>query len=177
MACPFETLGLERAGCTKKQVLHAWRRAMLVHHPDKTGMPCDARVYELSFAKDRCMCLILGEEYRVEEREFVQHINRILQTKTGWELDMSRLIQSRLDEFMYVRAVDAMEWVIMCAISEREFEQCKDDEIPVLCKYYESFIGRENWTEEDNTLMTVLGKYDEIKAKGLGNFARLVAGH
>ncbi len=68
--------------------------------------------------------------------------------------------------------VDAMEWLLICAMMEREFEQEVEDEIPVLCKFYKEYIGEEAWSDEDHTMMIVLSWYDQIKAGGYGNFAQ-----
>ena len=53
------------------------------------------------------------------------------------------------------------------------FNKDMEDEIPILCKYYNKFIGPDNWND-DHTMMTVLNKYDRIKAGGYGSFARLI---
>ncbi len=53
----------------------------------------------------------------------------------------------------------------------------KEDKIPILCKYYNEFIGPDDWGEDYHTMMTlaVLNKYDMIKAGGSWNFARFFA--
>jgi hypothetical protein len=79
-----------------------------------------------------------------------------------------------LREFYWQRAVDAIEWVIQCVVGDRDFKQEIEDEIPILCKFYNEFIGQTLWTEDDHTMMTVLNRYDQIKAGGYGNFARFV---
>ena len=77
-------------------------------------------------------------------------------------------------KFFWLRTVDAMEWVLRCVTKDREFQQEVEDEIPVLCKFYNEYIGEDAWSEEDHTMMTVLNRYDRIKAGGYGNFARYV---
>jgi len=172
--CPFATLGLS-PDSTESQVLHAWRGLMLVHHPDKAGQPYDeAKVHELNQAKEACLDQIVSKNYTQDEQEFVRHICKILQENICIDRDLSSLIRPRLHDFMHLRAVDAMEWVLLCGMGEAPFEQRKEDEIPILCKYYISFLGESNWTDEHHTIMTVLGKYARIKSRGLGNFARAV---
>jgi len=51
------------------------------------------------------------------------------------------------------------------------FHQSKHDEIPILCKYYNEFMGQDDWDDDTNTIMTVLNKYETLVAKGTGNFA------
>jgi hypothetical protein len=106
--------------------------------------------------------------YVWDEQEFIRHICRILEEKLDCpsDIDFSHMIGLRLHDFMHIRAVDAMEWVLKCAMGDMPFEQRKEDEIPILCKYYDSFISRENWTDDQNTIMTVLTKYYTLKAKG-----------
>lgn len=150
---------------------------MLRHHPDKADPADEARIHELNEAKDACLERIVSTRYVRDEQEFIRHICQVLQDKIGTDLeteapDFSFLIGPRLHDFMHIRAVDAMGWVIWCAMGDMEFDQKKEDEIPILCKYYDSFIGKDNWTDQHNTIMTVLSKYDAIKAKGYGNFAR-----
>ncbi len=67
-----------------------------------------------------------------------------------------------------------MEWILRCGAGDTAFDQDIEDEIPILCKYYNEFIGPDNWGEKDHTMMTVLNKYDRIKAGGYGNFARFI---
>ena len=116
----------------------------------------------------------MSTRYVWDEQEFIRHICRILEEKLDCpsDIDFSHMIGLRLHDFMHIRAVDAMEWVLKCAMGDMPFEQRKEDEIPILCKYYDSFISRENWTDDQNTIMTVLTKYYTLKAKGYGNFAR-----
>jgi hypothetical protein len=171
MACPFQTLSIS-PNSTEAQVLKAWRKLMLQHHPDKADPADEARIHELNAAKEACLDRIVSTRYVQDEQEFVRHICGVLQEKIEIEHDFSFLVGARLHDFMHIRAVDGMEWVLKCAMGDMPFEQRKEDEIPILCKYYDSFIGRENWTDEHNTIMTVLTKYDTFKAKGYGNFAR-----
>ena len=77
---------------------------------------------------------------------------------------------------MWFRAVNAMEWVLHCAIGDAEFDQAVEDEIPILCRYYNNFLGQDEWSEQDHTFMMVLNRYDQIKAGGYGNFARRLEG-
>jgi hypothetical protein len=55
-----------------------------------------------------------------------------------------------------------------------EFDQTQEDELPILCKFYNDFIGEEEWSEEDHSMMMVLNKYDQVKTGGYGNFARFL---
>jgi hypothetical protein len=175
MPTPFQTLSIS-PDSTRAQVLHAWRRLMLVHHPDKADPPDSPRAKELNAAKETCLEQITHTPVQqANEDEFVRHINTILQATMGLDHDLSRLIRPSLDRFMHVRAVDAMEWVLLCGMGEMPFQQSKHDEIPILRKYYNAFIGQDNWDDDDNTIMTVLNKYEEIAAKGFGNFAKPLA--
>lgn len=171
-SCPFQTLSIS-PNSTKSQILRAWRRLMLIHHPDKADPPDSPRVRELNEAKEACLEGITGS---VEtEEEFVRHINTIILKKSGLDhRDLSSIIRPQLHKFMHVRAVDAMEWVLLCGIGEAPFQQSKHDEMPILCKYYNEFIGQDNWGDDQHTIMAVLDKYDDIRAKGLGNFARTI---
>lgn len=54
------------------------------------------------------------------------------------------------------------------------FDQEIEDEIPILCKFYNEFIGKDKWNENDHTMMMPLNRYDKIKAGGYGNFAVFV---
>jgi len=113
--CPFKTLSIS-PNSTEKQVLHAWRRLMRLHHPDKAEDSLRAR--ELNAAKDACVLKICTDSQLNLEEEFVKHINTVLQEKSGLDFDMSNIIRPQLHSFMHIRAVDAMEWVILCAIGE-----------------------------------------------------------
>jgi len=175
MSCPFQTLSLS-PDSTPAQVLRAWRRLMRVHHPDKADPPDSPRARELNAAKEACLEHIEhAPPDAASEDEFVRHINAILQRRTGVEFDMSGIIRTQLAKFMYIRAVDAMEWILLCAMGEEPFQQSKEDEIPILCKYYNSFICEDRWDDDANTIMTVLNKYEDFAAEGLGNFARPLA--
>jgi hypothetical protein len=172
---------------TEQEVLKAWRVLSKLHHPDKQdGDPVDdSMMKELNQAKDECLA---GLERGVggpataheDDEEFVEHICKVLNTKLqGIGLDagadgvhFGNIIRPRLREFFRARTVDAMEWVLMCAALDREFEQAIDDEIPILCKFYNEYIGEGAWSNGDHTMMTVLNRYDRIKAGGYGNFAR-----
>jgi len=177
MPTPFQTLSIS-PDSTRAQVLHAWRRLMRIHHPDKADPPDSPRAKELNAAKEACLEQITHTPaQQANEDEFVRHINTTLQKRmeTAFEHDLSCIIRPSLDKFMHVRAVDAMEWVLLCGMGEMPFQQSKHDEIPILCKYYNAFIGQDNWDDDDNTIMTVLNKYEEIAAKGFGNFAKPLA--
>jgi hypothetical protein len=116
-----------------------------------------------------------------DDSEFVAHICKVLDMRLK-DIDLDpgpqgiyfgNIIRPSLREFFWLRTVDAMEWVLKCAMMDREFEQAIEDEIPILCKFYNEFIGGEDkWSDEDKTMMTVLNKYDRIKAGGYGNFAQ-----
>lgn len=84
--------------------------------------------------------------------------------------DFASIIRRDLRNFMWVRSVDAMEWVLKCAIGDMDFDQTVENEIPILRRYYNEFLSPSEWSDQDHTMMTVLNKYDEIKAKGYGNF-------
>ena len=141
---------------------------MLRHHPDKADPADEARIHELNDAKDACLERIVSTRYVRDEQEFIRHICRILEEKLDCpsDIDFSHMIGPRLHDFMHIRAVDAMGWVIWCSMGDVEFDQKKEDEIPILCKYYDSFIGRDNWTDKHNTIMTVLTKYVWFKSHG-----------
>ena len=113
---------------------------------------------------------------RPDELEFLEHINCVLKHKM-WDEGLSNLdsrdfcsiIRPRLREFMCIRAVDAMEWVLLCGMGGMGFEQAKEDEIQVLCRYYNDFITPVGWGERDHVFMTVLNKYPELKGGCRGN--------
>jgi hypothetical protein len=73
---------------------------------------------------------------------------------------------------MRVHAINAMEWVLLVVTGDANMNQEMEDEIPIICKYYNEFIGEEKWNEEENTFIMVLNKYDEIKSGGYGNFKK-----
>ena len=123
------------------------------------------------------------QEGTLSELEFAQHICRVLDRKlerdgiTGINLEQrggARIVGYKLREFYWIRTVDAMEWILHCCMGDAAFIQEIEDEIPILCKYYNEFIGPEDWSEHDHTMMTVLNKYDKFKAGGYGNFARFI---
>ena len=74
---------------------------------------------------------------------------------------------SRLDslrERFRVHAMEAMRWVLMCAMEGAPFNQEMDTEIPMLCTFYNDYIGEDSWSEQDHTMMAVLNRYRHIKA-------------
>jgi len=175
---PFEILGLNEDSATEQDTLRAWRRLARDNHPDKMPPPPnDTRMKELNEAKDACLEAIVTRTCAVDEREFVLHIASVLEKNMGERagitinLQNGNLIQPRLRDFMFIRAADAMEWVLHCMMGDYAFNQAKEDEIPILCRYYNDFLGTGQWNENDHTMMMVLNKYGEIKAKGYGNFA------
>lgn len=183
MSCPFRVLGLSAVGVSMQDVLRAWRRLALGSHPDKTGDD-DGNMQALNKAKDECLEQIVMRDVTLSEREYALHICRILDRQiaragmTGHRLENDggvRIVSIKLREFYWKRGVDAMEWVLRCGMSDAAFNQETEDEIPILCRYYNEFIGCDDWTEEEHTIMTVLNKYEHIKAKGYGNFSRPLA--
>ena len=90
------------------------------------------------------------------------------------DLGEGGLIRPMLREFFCIRTVDAMEWILMCAVGDAAFDHEKEDEIPILCRFYNDFIGEVGWSDDDHTMMKVLNKYIVIKAGGYGNFARFL---
>jgi hypothetical protein len=176
----FLTLGLDETS-TASQVLRAWRGLAARWHPDKPPDGTEERMKDLNDAKDRCLEAIVARDFTVTEQEFARFVARELEKsimrKTGVELDLGDgdLIRSRLTEFMWQYAVDAMDWVIRCGIGEAEFDEEIEAWIPVVCKFYNEFIGCDGWSEEDHTMMTVLNNYGTVKAGGYGNFGRRLA--
>ena len=176
---PFEILGLNEDSATEQDTLRAWRRLARDTHPDKQPPPPnDARMKELNEAKDACLEAIVTRTCTVNEHEFVMHIARSveksLEERVGLTINLQNgyLIQPYLRQHMRLRAIDAMDWVLHCAKGVYEFDQDVEDELPILCRYYNGFLKRDNWTEDEFTFMMVLNKYDELKAGGYGNFAR-----
>ncbi len=114
------------------------------------------------------------------EQEFVGHICRVLERKLAKDCDLhfnfgeGGLIRPKLREFFWTRTVDAMEWILECAAGDAVFDQEIEDEIPILCRFYNDFIGEVRWSEHDHTMMMVLNKYNTIKTGGYGNFARFL---
>ena len=175
----FKLLGLSER-CTQAAVLKAWRRLAREHHTDKTDTEDDTHMKALNEAKDQCLDDIMKNDHMASEQEFVYHICKILKNKMENDLDMhvdfelGSLIQPKLHEFFWIRTVDAMEWILKCSTGDMSFDQTKEDEIPILCKYYNEFIGEDGWSDDDHTMMMVLNRYDKIKTGGHGNFARLI---
>jgi hypothetical protein len=183
---PFQLLGLPDTS-TEQQVLRAWRAMARQYHPDKQSSvegaeQNDAKMKELNEVKDACLAAILQREYTVDEREFACFVARKLEKSIarncGFHIDLhdGDLIKRYLRKFMWYHAIDAMDWVLRTAICEYEFDQETEDEIPIICKFYNTFVGRDHWEANDHTFMMVLNKYDEIKAGGYGNFGRLIEG-
>jgi hypothetical protein len=181
MPDPFDTLGLDPRIATEKIVLRAWRRLACEDHPDKGGD--GTRMQSLNEAKEACLEHVAQQENPVlTEYEYATHICKILDRKmwrdgiTGICLEEGgqNIVRLRLREFYDRRAVDAMEWILHCAIGDAPFDQAIEDEIPILCKFYNEFIGEGRWSEDDHTVLTVLNKYDDIRAGGYGNFAQFV---
>ncbi len=174
-------LGLESHQVTARDVLRAWRRLARENHPDKTGDD-DANMQALNEAKGECLKEIVMRDYTVSEHEYATDICRVLDRKLaregGPELDLEhrgqRIVGVSLRKFYEFRGIDAMAWVLHCACGDTAFDEEIDEEIPILCKFYNEFIGEDQWAEDDHTMMTVLNRYDFIKAKGYGNFARCV---
>ncbi len=51
----------------------------------------------------------------------------------------------------------AVEWILKFSVG------AKEDEIIVLCDYYNEFIGTNKWSEDNHTMMMVLNRYNKIK--------------
>ena len=173
MSSPFSTLNIS-ADSTEQQVIKAWRALACKHHPDKAGGD-EEFMKTLNNAKEQCLDAIISRNYSMSEHEFVRHICRILENRLGdlqINLSESSLIKPMLRKFMWIRAVGAMERVLHCMMGDWDFDQAIEDEVPILCKYYNAFIGEQQWEDDEHTFMVVLNKYDEIKAKGYGNFGR-----
>ena len=152
MPCPFTTLNIS-SDSTEQQVLKAWRALAGKHHPDKNGD--EEHMKKLNEAKDRCLDSVISRNYSASEQEFVHHICKILEERMQIDLSEGSLIRPFLRKFMWIRAADAMEWVLHCVIGERDFEQEVEDEIPTLCKYYNAFIGEPQWADDERTIMQV----------------------
>ena len=58
------------------------------------------------------------------------------------DLCKGSLIRPNLREMMWIRTVDAMEWILKCGIGDMEFNQEKEDEIPILCRFCNDFIAK-----------------------------------
>jgi hypothetical protein len=186
MSC-FQLLGLPDTS-TEQQVLKAWRAMAMKYHPDKQQIgggagqqqQNDAKMKELNEAKEACLSAIFLREYKVDELDFARFvakkIEKSIERRCALKLDLhdGELLKNHLRKFMWYYAVDAMEWVLRMVIREYEFDQETEDDIPVLCKFYNAFIGQDNWEEDEHTFMMVLNKYDQIKAGGYGNFGQLI---
>lgn len=111
------------------------------------------------------------------DSEYIAHIGKILtvslQRNVGLQIDLTdgEIVRSNLRAYFKIRAVDAMEWILKCVTSDMDFDQAMEDEIPILRRYYNEFIGESNWSENDSSMMMVLNKYNQIKAGKYGNFA------
>ena len=175
----FGVLGLAEP-CTQADVLRAWRRLARKNHPDKTRADYSLTMQELNEAKDQCLKSVTERDYAIDEQEFVLHICKVLSRKMTDECDVlidfcthfGNIIQPTQRKFYWIRTVDAMEWILQCAMGDMPFDQDKEDEIPISCRYYNDFIGLDGWSEQDHTMMTVLNKYDTVKAGRYGILAR-----
>ena len=178
----FKSLGLSKVSkkCSQADGLRSWSGLSRDHHSDETGTPDDRCMQELNEAKEPCLESIIQRDYAVSEREFVHHLCRIDQTKLVNDCDVHLdlvgagygIIQPILRRAFTIRAVDAVEWILKCISGAVPFDQDMNDEMPILCRFYNDFIGEDAWTKEDHTIMMVLNAYDRIKAGGYGNFAR-----
>ena len=186
----FEVLGLAE-DCSHEDVLKAWRKLARVHHPDKTNNNNNAAadnntttttMQALNAAKEACLLSIIERKFAVSEREYVMHICRVLEKSLaencGLHIDLGEgeLVRPTLRKFFFARAANAMEWVMRCGVGDMAFDQETEEEIPVLCAFYNDYIGHDDdaWSKHEQTIMTVLSKYDAIKAGGYGNFARFL---
>lgn len=112
------------------------------------------------------------------DNEFVRYMIKTFEDESTHDLvrDAIRtsdiITQPLLHDFFRIRGTDAMEWMLRCGIGDMDFEQSKEDEIPILCKYYNEFIGEEAWTKNEHTMMEVLKKYEAFKSGGYGNFLK-----
>ena len=174
MTALLEIPGLDSETSTEQKILRAWRRLARARRPDKTAS------YEARIAKEACLEAIVNRTCAVGEREFVLHIARLTEKKLradaglDFNIEIRHIIQPFLREHMAICAVDAMQWVLHCAIGEWDFDQAVENDVPILCRYYNEFLGSGEWTEDDQTIMAVLNRYGEIKANGYGNFARFL---
>lgn len=127
--------------------------------------------------KPRRQCVEL-QQHMSEDREYVNHISEILEKSLpenrgpGHNPVDENLIRRTLREHFQARSMDAMEWILKCVVKDVAFDQDISNEIPILCRFYNEYIGKDAWNEKDGTMMMVLNKYAEIKAGGYGNFAR-----
>jgi hypothetical protein len=74
---PFKAFGLDE-NCRKADVLRAWRRLARQYHSDKTGVTNDTEMQDLNTAKEQCLEQIDSRDCALSEREFAQHICRVL---------------------------------------------------------------------------------------------------
>ena len=122
----------------------------------------------------------VAREYDVSEHKYVMHICRVLEKSIAetcdlqLDLDDGELVRPTLGKFFRMRAVNAMEWVMLCGMGSAVFDQEMEDELPILCSFYNDFIGEGGWSGEDRTMMNVLNRYDRFKAYGYGNFAQFI---
>ncbi len=78
-----------------------------------------------------------------------------------------------LRECMRAHAVDAMEWILACCIDEAAFDRDKDRRAQAVCRYYlEVHREEDGWDDDEAAAMMVLVKYEEIKGRGYGSFAK-----
>ncbi len=96
---------------------------------------------------------VLTRQSQPDEQEFLSHINTVVKQKmvsdgsTDLEgRDCCFIIRPKLRDFMWVHAVDAIEWALMYAVGEMEFDQAKEIEIPLLCRYYNDYLKPAVWT-------------------------------
>lgn len=114
-----------------------------------------------------------------DDQEFVEHISKILEKSLSencalsLDLNNGTFIRPMLRKHFETRSKCAMEWILKCVLQDVPFDQALEDEIPILRRFYNEYIGREAWNQEDHTWMMVLNKYDEIKRGGYGNFAAM----
>ena len=175
----FEVLGLDE-DCSHRDVLKAWRTLARVHHPDKTKKADNSAMHALNAAKEACLRSIIERKFAVSEREYVMHICRVLERSLADNCDLhidlgeGELVRPNLRKFFFTRAANAMEWVMRCGVGDMAFDQETEEEIPILRSFYNDYIGHDAWFEHEQTIMSVLSKYDGIKAGGYGNFARFL---
>jgi hypothetical protein len=170
----FKLLGLHEK-CSQIAVLKAWRRLARENHTDKTGTEDDTHMKALNEAKDQCLDDIIKRDHVALVQEFVRRMCKMANCMDiPVDFEAGDLFQPKLHEHFWIRTVDAMEWILKCSIGETSFDQTKEDEIPILCKYYNEFIGEDGWSDNDHAMMNVLNKYDEFKMGRYGNFAQLI---
>jgi hypothetical protein len=123
---PFEFFGLDK-NCCEADVLRAWRRLARQYHSDKTGASDATVMHEINSAKEQCLELIEHREHALSEREFAQHICRVLDRKlkrdgiTSINLEHgggARIVGCKLREFYWLHTVDAMEWILRCSMGD-----------------------------------------------------------